>query len=132
MKMYDLRSDTFTKPTEAMRKAMYNAEVGDDVYGEDPTAEKLQRMAEEITGKEQSLIVSSGCMGNLIPLMLKGGRGMEVKSYREKYEGGKLVSRELLRDDKFKVQNAIKVYGTKKREENSTLLENYEPQENVA
>ena len=78
MKMYDLRSDTFTKPTEAMRKAMYNAEVGDDVYGEDPTAEKLQRMAEEITGKEQSLIVSSGCMGNLIPLMLKGGRGMEV------------------------------------------------------
>ena len=78
MKMYDLRSDTFTKPTEAMRKAMYNAEVGDDVYGEDPTAEKLQRMAEEITGKERSLIVSSGCMGNLIPLMIKGGRGMEV------------------------------------------------------
>ena len=51
MKMYDLRSDTFTKPTEAMRKAMYNAEVGDDVYGEDPTAEKLQRMAEEITAR---------------------------------------------------------------------------------
>ena len=65
-------------------------------------------------------------------LLRRGGRGMEVKSYREKYEGGKLVSRELLRDDKFKVQNAIKVYGTKKREENSTLLENYEPQENVA
>lgn len=64
-------------------------------------------------------------------LLRRGGRGMEVKSYREKYEGGKLVSRELLRDDKFKVQNAIKVYGTKKREENSTLLENYEPQENV-
>ena len=58
--MYDLRSDTFTKPSEAMRKAMYSAEVGDDVYGEDPTAEKLQRMAEEITGKERSLIVSSG------------------------------------------------------------------------
>ena len=52
----------------------------------------------------------------------RGGRGMEVKSYREKYEGGKLVSRELLRDDKFKVQNAIKVYGTKKRTDNSALL----------
>ena len=62
--MYDLRSDTFTKPTEAMRKAMYSAEVGDDVYGEDPTVERLQRMAEEITGKERSLVVSSGCMGN--------------------------------------------------------------------
>ncbi len=76
--MYDLRSDTFTKPSDEMRKAMYEAEVGDDVYGEDPTAEKLQRMAEEITGKESSLIVSSGCMGNLIPLMIKGGRGKEV------------------------------------------------------
>ena len=76
--MYDLRSDTFTKPTEAMRKAMYSAEVGDDVYGEDPTVERLQRMAEEITGKERSLVVSSGCMGNLIPHMIKGGRGKEV------------------------------------------------------
>lgn len=76
--MYDLRSDTFTKPTEAMRKVMYSAEVGDDVYGEDPTVERLQRMAEEITGKERSLVVSSGCMGNLIPLMIKGGKGMEV------------------------------------------------------
>ena len=76
--MYDLRSDTFTKPTEAMRKAMYSAEVGDDVYGEDQTVERLQRMAEEITGKERSLVVSSGCMGNLIPLMIKGGKGMEV------------------------------------------------------
>ena len=76
--MYDLRSDTFTKPTDAMRKAMYSAEVGDDVYGEDPTVERLQRMAEEITGKERSLVVSSGCMGNLIPLMIKGGKGMEV------------------------------------------------------
>ena len=75
---YDLRSDTFTKPTEAMRKAMYEAEVGDDVYGEDPTVNRLQEMVEEITGKEKALIVSSGCMGNLIPLMIKGGRGKEV------------------------------------------------------
>ena len=76
--MKDFRSDTFTQPSEEMRKAMYSAETGDDVYGEDKTANKLQRMAEEITGKEESLIVSSGCMGNLIPLMIKGGRGMEV------------------------------------------------------
>lgn len=78
MKIYDLRSDTFTKPTEAMRKAMYEAEVGDDVYGEDPTVNKLQRMAEEITGKEKALLISSGCMGNLIPMMIKGGRGKEI------------------------------------------------------
>ncbi len=76
--MYDLRSDTFTLPTEGMRKAMYNAEVGDDVYGEDPSVNKLQEMAAEITGKEKALLISSGCMGNLIPLMLKGGRGKEV------------------------------------------------------
>lgn len=76
--MKDFRSDTFTQPTEGMRKAMYLAETGDDVYREDATAEKLQRIAEELTGKEESLIVSSGCMGNLIPLMIKGGRGMEV------------------------------------------------------
>ena len=52
--MKDFRSDTFTQPTEGMRRAMYMAETGDDVYGEDPTAQKLQRMAEEITGKEES------------------------------------------------------------------------------
>ena len=78
MRIYDLRSDTFTKPTEAMRKAMYEAEVGDDVYGEDPTVNKLQEMAEEITGKEKALLISSGCMGNLIPMMIKGGRGKEI------------------------------------------------------
>ena len=76
--MIDLRSDTFTKPTEAMRKAMYEAEVGDDVYGEDPTMNRLRDMGIEITGKEDALIVSSGCMGNLIPHMIKGGRGKEV------------------------------------------------------
>lgn len=78
MKTYDLRSDTFTKPTEGMRKAMYEAEVGDDVYGEDPTVNKLQEMAREITGKESALLISSGCMGNLIPMMIKGGRGKEI------------------------------------------------------
>lgn len=81
--MFDLRSDTFTLPSEAMRKAMYNAEVGDDVYGEDPTVNRLQDMGAEFTGKESALLVSSGCMGNLIPLMLKGGRGKEVICAKE-------------------------------------------------
>ena len=76
--MIDLRSDTFTKPTEEMRRAMYEAEVGDDVYGEDPTMNRLRDKAIEITGKEDAIIVSSGCMGNLIPHMIKGGRGKEV------------------------------------------------------
>ncbi len=83
--MYDLRSDTFTLPTEEMRRAIYEAEVGDDVYGEDPTVNKLQHMAEEITGKESALLISSGCMGNLIPMMLKGGRGKEIICAKESH-----------------------------------------------
>jgi len=64
MKAIDLRSDTVTRPTEAMRKAMASAEVGDDVYGEDPTVNRLQEMAAELTGKEAALFVTSGTMGN--------------------------------------------------------------------
>ncbi len=94
--MYDLRSDTFTQPSDEMRKAMYTAETGDDVYGEDPTANRLQEMAAAITGKEESLIVSSGCMGNLIPHMIKGGRGKEVlcaaSSHIVQHEIGAVVS----------------------------------------
>lgn len=76
--MIDFRSDTITHPTEEMRKAMYNAEVGDDVYKEDPTVNRLEEMGKEITGKEDSLFISSGCMGNLLSLMIYGGRGKEV------------------------------------------------------
>ncbi|XP_011332668.1 probable low-specificity L-threonine aldolase 2 isoform X2 [Ooceraea biroi] len=65
----DLRSDTLTKPTMAMRKAMYEAEVGDDIYEEDPTVADLQRKAAELLGKEDALFVSSGTMGNLIAVM---------------------------------------------------------------
>lgn len=83
--MYDLRSDTFTLPSDEMREAICSAEVGDDVYGEDPTVNKLERMAEEITGKEKALLISSGCMGNLIPMMLKGGRGHEIITARESH-----------------------------------------------
>ncbi|MCD6122483.1 MAG: low specificity L-threonine aldolase, partial [Spirochaetales bacterium] len=58
MKILDLRSDTITKPSEEMRKAMYEAEVGDDVYSEDPSINKLQDIAAEITGKEKALFVT--------------------------------------------------------------------------
>ncbi len=78
MKRYDLRSDTITKPTEGMRKAMYQAEVGDDVYREDPTTTKLEELSAYLSGKERSLFLSSGSMGNLISLYLNGGRSNEV------------------------------------------------------
>ncbi|MBN1685452.1 MAG: low-specificity L-threonine aldolase [Spirochaetales bacterium] len=83
MKTYDLRSDTITKPTEGMRKAMYNAEVGDDVYGEDPTVNKLQEVAAQLTGKEAAIFISSGTMGNLIPIYLNCGRGNELIAHRQ-------------------------------------------------
>ena len=76
--MIDLRSDTVTVPNKDMRKAMYDSEVGDDVYGEDPTVNKLQEIASEITGKEDSLLVSSGTMGNLVSLLTLTNRGEEI------------------------------------------------------
>jgi threonine aldolase len=78
MEAIDLRSDTVTKPTPAMREAMYRAEVGDDVYGEDPTVNKLERMAAERLGKEAALFVASGTMGNLVAVLTHCGRGDEV------------------------------------------------------
>jgi threonine aldolase len=78
MDTVDLRSDTVSKPTPEMRQAMANAEVGDDVYGEDPTVNKLQELAAERTGKEAGLFVSSGTMGNLIGVLVHCGRGDEV------------------------------------------------------
>jgi threonine aldolase len=76
--MIDLRSDTVTKPTPAMRRAMMEAEVGDDVYGEDPTVNLLERRAAEITGKEAALFVPSGTMGNTIAVKLHTEHGQEV------------------------------------------------------
>lgn len=76
--MIDLRSDTVTKPTPAMREAMARADVGDDVYGEDPTAIELQRRVAEITGKEAALFVTSGTMSNQIALLCHTQRGDEV------------------------------------------------------
>ncbi len=77
-KIIDLRSDTVTRPSEQMRKAMYEAEVGDDVFGEDPTVNKLQEYAAEILGKEASLYVASGVMGNQICLNVLTNPGDEV------------------------------------------------------
>lgn len=76
--LIDLRSDTVTKPTPAMRKAMAEAEVGDDVYGEDPTVNRLEAMVAEMLGKEAAVYVSSGTMGNLISVLSHCGRGDEM------------------------------------------------------
>ncbi len=74
----DLRSDTVTRPTAAMRQAMANAEVGDDQYGEDPTVSQLEQLAAQMLGKEAALFVPSGTMGNLAALLSHCGRGDEV------------------------------------------------------
>ena len=76
--MIDLRSDTVTKPTPEMRRAMMGAEVGDDVYGEDPTVNLLERRAAELAGKEAALFVPSGTMGNTIGVKLHTRHGEEV------------------------------------------------------
>ena len=78
MKPIDLRSDTVTRPTPAMREAMARAEVGDDVYGEDPTARALEERVAELTGKEAALFVPSGTMGNQLSLLAQTRRGDEV------------------------------------------------------
>jgi threonine aldolase len=78
MNFIDLRSDTVTHPTPAMRQAMAQAEVGDDVYGEDPTINRLQEMAAQKMGKEAGLFVPSGTMGNLVAILAHCGRGDEV------------------------------------------------------
>jgi threonine aldolase len=78
MRSVDMRSDTITRPTPAMRRAMAEAEVGDDVFGEDPTVNRLEEMAAERLGKEAALFVASGTMGNLVSLLAHCGRGDEV------------------------------------------------------
>ncbi len=92
MKSIDLRSDTVTQPTKEMRQAMAKAEVGDDVFGEDPTVNKLQEMAAERMGKEAGLYVPSGTMGNLAAVLAHCGRGDEVilgnKAHTFMYEAG--------------------------------------------
>ena len=96
MNIIDLRSDTVTQPTPEMREAMYRAELGDDVYGEDPTVNRLERMAAERMGKEAALFVVSGTMGNLVALLTHCRRGDEVilgdRSHTFLFEQGGMAS----------------------------------------
>jgi threonine aldolase len=92
MRVVDLRSDTVTLPSDEMREAMARAELGDDVFGEDPTVNRLQQMAAERVGKEAGLLVVSGTMGNLASILTHCRRGEEVilgdQSHTFIYEGG--------------------------------------------
>ncbi len=78
MRNVDLRSDTLTQPTATMRQAMAGAEVGDDVFGEDPTVNRLEEMAAERLGKQAAVFVASGTMGNLVSQLAHCGRGDEM------------------------------------------------------
>jgi len=78
IEMIDLRSDTVTLPTREMRKAVFEAEVGDDVYGEDPTVNRLQELAADMIGKEAAMLVPSGTMGNQIAVLTHCRPGTEV------------------------------------------------------
>ena len=78
MQAVDLRSDTMTRPTPDMRKAMAEAEVGDDVFSEDPTVNRLEEMAAERLGKDAAVLVASGTMGNLVSQLAHCGRGEEI------------------------------------------------------
>jgi len=90
--MIDLRSDTVTKPTDEMRKAMARADVGDDVYGEDPTVNRLQDMAANMLGKRFALFVPSGTMANQLAIRSQAQPGQEIivesKSHIVRYEQG--------------------------------------------
>ena len=90
--MIDIRSDTVTQPTEGMRKAMLEADVGDDVLGDDPTVIKLQNKAAELLGKESALYVPSGTMSNIVATRTHTSPGDEIvteaHSHIYKYEGG--------------------------------------------
>ncbi len=94
--MIDLRSDTVTKPTPAMRSAMVEAALGDDVFGEDPTVNALEREAARRLGKEAALLVTSGTMGNLIALLTHARPGDEAivgdRSHTVHYEGGGMAA----------------------------------------
>lgn len=96
MRLVDLRSDTVTIPTSEMREAMYQAEVGDDVYGEDPTVSRLEELGAQMTGKEASLFVTSGTMGNQLAILAHTQKGDEILCEAEShifyYEVGGLAA----------------------------------------
>jgi threonine aldolase len=94
VKTIDLRSDTVTLPSPAMREAIFNAELGDDVFGEDPTTNRLEKMAAERMGKEAAMLVVSGTMGNLVCALTHCRRGDEVilgnRAHMFLYEAGSM------------------------------------------
>lgn len=96
MRIVDLRSDTVTLPSQEMREAICHADLGDDVFGEDPTTNRLEAMAAECTGKEAALLVTSGTMGNLVCALTHCGRGDEVilgnLSHTFVYEAGGIAA----------------------------------------
>jgi threonine aldolase len=121
-KPLDFRSDTLTQPTAAMRKAMADAEVGDDVYGEDPTVNRLQERAAKMLGMEAALFVPTGTMGNQVAVWTHTGRGgqmvCEENCHIALYEGGgaALLSNVLLRttrsdDGAFAPQDIDRFFG---------------------
>ncbi|MBU7012578.1 MAG: low-specificity L-threonine aldolase [Theionarchaea archaeon] len=96
MRIVDLRSDTFTLPTEEMMKAIQEAELGDDVFQEDPTMNRLQKMAAEKVGKEKGLFVTSGTQGNVVSLLAHTQHGdeviLEAESHTYMYEVGAMAA----------------------------------------
>ncbi len=96
MDVIDLRSDTVTLPSPKMRQAIAAAELGDDVFGEDPTTNRLEEVSAEGMGKEAGLLVASGTMGNLISILVHCGRGDEVilgdQSHTFRYEAGGIAA----------------------------------------
>ncbi|MBN1564345.1 MAG: low-specificity L-threonine aldolase [Anaerolineae bacterium] len=96
MKLNDFRSDTVSWPTPEMRRAMADAEVGDDVFDDDPTVNRLQEVSAERFGKEAGLFVASGTMGNLVSLLAHCGRGDEIilgdKAHTFRYEAGGIAA----------------------------------------
>src|SRR5689334_4867681 len=96
MEIIELRSDTLTKPTAAMRQAMATADVGDDVYGEDPTVNRLEARAAQVFGKEAAIFVPTGSMGNLTAIMVHTRPGQEVicesRAHILDWEMGSMVS----------------------------------------
>src|SRR5688572_12516782 len=92
--LVDLRSDTVTRPSPGMRKAMHEAELGDDVFGDDPTVNRLQERAAQMFGFEAALLFPTGTQSNLAALMSHCGRGEEVilgsEAHSYRYEAGGL------------------------------------------
>ena len=90
--MIDLRSDTVTLPTDEMREAIARAELGDDVYGEDPTVNRLEQIAAAMIGKEAAMLVPTGTMGNLAALLTHCARGTKAilgsQAHSYVYEAG--------------------------------------------